>query len=510
MARIGLICLVFLLSALAPARAGAVEAIFQAFDATPLSPSEKRLLQTALAVMGDYGGPLDGDWGGASQAALEAYAAREFGGPPLNAHAAALVLGFLDEVEASGWDFRYLPDLGVSLALPLARLGPAVAEEGGARQWTDDGRLTLLTQRFDTAAAQSWHAAAVKASARPETLVTERAPARMITSGVLRDGRDFYTRSDRLGAPNQEAAGGDRTGETWATVFLAAEPDQHGTLNLAARSIRPGRPPAWDLPGDGRLAALVRDAEQFLAGGEDGTARAVPWVAATPEEAPAATAAGAMAGLQPDLPSTAGFGDGSTGTGFYLAAQTLVTAQHVVAGCARITLADDRPLELLAEDADLDVAVLRAPAPAPRWLTLADGDLRLGQQVHAAGFPYYAIAGTSLNLTSGNVSALAGVDDDRRFFTFSAPVQPGNSGGPLIDSRGGVRGLVVARLSEDYIVETTGSLPQNVNYALGAGELARFLRENRVDAGRGGLGGYDMADGAPAAFAEAVVPIVCR
>ena len=120
--------------------------------------------------------------------------------------------------------------------------------------------------------------------------------------------------------------------------------------------------------------------------------------------------------------------------------------------------------------------------------------------MHAAGFPYYSIAGTSLNLTSGNVSALAGVDDDRRFFTFSAPVQPGNSGGPLIDARGAVRGLVVARLSEDYIVEATGSLPQNVNYALGEAELARFLRQHRVDPAPGGLGGYDMADGAPAEF----------
>ena len=187
-----------------------------------------------------------------------------------------------------------------------------------------------------------------------------------------------------------------------------------------------------------------------------------------------------------------------------------MTAQHVVEGCASVTLADGRELDLIAADSDLDVAALRAPGPAGHWLALAKGELRLGQQVHAAGFPYYSIAGTSLNLTSGNVSALAGVDDDGRFFTFSAPVQPGNSGGPLIDSRGAVRGLVVARLSEDYIVEATGSLPQNVNYALGEAELARFLRRHRVDPAPGGLGGYDMADGAPAEFGEAVVPIVCH
>ena len=108
--------------------------------------------------------------------------------------------------------------------------------------------------------------------------------------------------------------------------------------------------------------------------------------------------------------------------------------------------------------------------------------------MHAAGYPYYTIAGTSLNLTGGNVSALAGVDDDRRFFSFSAPVQPGNSGGPLIDAHGGVLGLVVARLSEDFIVEATGTLPQNVNYALREDELADFLRQNGVPAAGDGLG----------------------
>src|SRR5690606_9496276 len=107
---------------------------------------------------------------------------------------------------------------------------------------------------------------------------------------------------------------------------------------------------------------------------------------------------------------------------------------------------------------------------------------------HAAGFPYYSIVGTALHLTGGNVSALAGVNDDARFFSFTAPVQPGNSGGPLIDAEGRVMGLVVSRLSETYIVEETGSLPQNMNYALGSAELAGFLARIGANRGGGGLG----------------------
>ena len=81
MSRLFLVCVVLVLAALLPparaleaGEAEAVEAIFADFDAAALNDSERRLLQTALAVAGDYRGPLDGAWGAASQAALRAYA----------------------------------------------------------------------------------------------------------------------------------------------------------------------------------------------------------------------------------------------------------------------------------------------------------------------------------------------------------------------------------------------------------------------------------------------------
>ncbi len=501
MVRVLLVCLAMLCAWQPVGGATATGArIFEPFDPTPLAPAEVRFLQAALAATGTYAGPLDGLWGTDSAAALARFAGHGTLGPdapghapagvgpdgPLAFDAAALVLAFLDTVRTRGWDLRPLPGLGVSIALPFADLKAPEDEEGDRRRWTRDGRFTILTRSGDRYAADAWHAAAIAANAADGTLVTVREPDRLVTAGTLADGRGYYTRSDR-------------TDDGWTTIYLAADPDDAGTLALAAASIRPGRPLPWTLPDDGALAALVADTRAFFAldaDSADGTSTADPGL--LPETSMAAALP------QPDEATT-------TGTAFYLGARTLVTAGHVVAACHRISLADGTPLEVLATDPDLDVAALAAPRPAPRWLSLAaDAPARLGQRVHAAGFPYYAIAGTSLHLTGGNVSALAGIDDDSRFFSFTAPVQPGNSGGPLIDADGGVLGLVVARLSEDFIVEETGSFPQNVNYALSEHQLATFLAAAGVAPGTGGLGRFDMDEGVPDGFSTAVVPIVCR
>jgi S1-C subfamily serine protease len=73
------------------------------------------------------------------------------------------------------------------------------------------------------------------------------------------------------------------------------------------------------------------------------------------------------------------------------------------------------------------------------------------------------------------VSALAGLGDDTRFLQISAPVQPGNSGGPLFDASGHLIGIVTGKLDVMRLAPFLGDIPQNVNFALKAEVVRIFL-----------------------------------
>jgi len=83
-------------------------------------------------------------------------------------------------------------------------------------------------------------------------------------------------------------------------------------------------------------------------------------------------------------------------------------------------------------------------------------------------------------VTSGIVSSLAGLRDDRTRFQISAPVQPGNSGGPVLDRAGNVVGMVVSKLNVLRIARMTGDIPQNVNFAIPVSIITSILDANSI------------------------------
>lgn len=181
-------------------------------------------------------------------------------------------------------------------------------------------------------------------------------------------------------------------------------------------------------------------------------------------------------------PSTA---KSSHGTGFYVSARGhVMTNQHVIDGCKDVTVshigAPPVKARLVASDAMNDLAVLSTdtvPSVVPPLAMRA----RVGETVYAYGFPLSGILATTGNFTIGNVTATAGLNDDTRHIQISAPVQPGNSGGPLVDQFGNVVGIIVGKLNVLKMASITSDLAQNVNFAIKTTTALNFLETNSID-----------------------------
>ncbi len=126
-------------------------------------------------------------------------------------------------------------------------------------------------------------------------------------------------------------------------------------------------------------------------------------------------------------------------------------------------------------DAANDLALLKAEGRFAALPVVASRAVRLGSTVATVGFPNVDLQGFAPKLARGEIAALSGVQDDARQFQISVPVQPGNSGGALVDERGNVVGVVSAKLSARAALAASGALPENVNYAVKSSFLLSFL-----------------------------------
>jgi S1-C subfamily serine protease len=133
---------------------------------------------------------------------------------------------------------------------------------------------------------------------------------------------------------------------------------------------------------------------------------------------------------------------------------------------------------VIAEDLANDLALLHSE------LRISENEVasinvvrpvRAGESIAVFGFPLVGTLSTTGNVVSGNITSLTGMGDDVRFFQISAPIQPGNSGGPLLDEFGSVVGVVNSKLNEIAWAKETGEWPQNVNFAIKSNVLSSFL-----------------------------------
>jgi S1-C subfamily serine protease len=170
----------------------------------------------------------------------------------------------------------------------------------------------------------------------------------------------------------------------------------------------------------------------------------------------------------------------ASGTGFFITEDGyLVTNFHVVKDAKKVKVKNASgvyPAEVVHVDRDNDLALLKVSGKF-NPLPISKDEPQLGEAVFTIGFPNIVVQGTEPKYTDGKISSLTGVRDDPKDYQISVPVQPGNSGGPLVDMNGNVIGVIVAKLNDLIALSSSGDLPQNVNYAVKDKYLNDFLAQ---------------------------------
>jgi S1-C subfamily serine protease len=169
----------------------------------------------------------------------------------------------------------------------------------------------------------------------------------------------------------------------------------------------------------------------------------------------------------------------ATGSGFLITDDGyLITNNHVVKNATKVrvvTKAGTLDAKVVQVDPANDLALLKTEGKFSSLPITASRTAHLGGTVATVGFPDPSLQGFSPKLAKGEIASLSGIKDDPRYFQMSVPVQPGNSGGALVDEHGNVVGVVSAKLNASAALAASGALPENVNYAVKSSFLLSFL-----------------------------------
>lgn len=173
------------------------------------------------------------------------------------------------------------------------------------------------------------------------------------------------------------------------------------------------------------------------------------------------------------------------GTGFYVDKTTILTCAHCVPEGASIIVArsDSKLLvgKLIFVDRKLDIALLITEEQNEFWLSLGNSDsLKLLDDLSVYGFPLAATLGTNLSASQGKLNSRRKIDENV-WLQLDATMNPGNSGGPVVNKTGEAVGIAVAKLDQFKSLKETGALPERINFAIPSSTvISRLAKENFV------------------------------
>lgn len=190
-----------------------------------------------------------------------------------------------------------------------------------------------------------------------------------------------------------------------------------------------------------------------------------------------------------DNPSNSTSPDGkprksSTGTAFAVSREGhALTNHHVINGCTEVKIAGREDIaKVITSDSVNDLALLQLPGKTKDIASLNPdlGKLRQGEDIIVFGYPLEWALSSGGNLTPGIISAITGLGNNTNQIQITAPIQPGSSGSPVMDKKGHVVGMVSMKLSDSMMAKATGSVGQNVNFAVNGQTVKAFLDLNKV------------------------------
>lgn len=169
---------------------------------------------------------------------------------------------------------------------------------------------------------------------------------------------------------------------------------------------------------------------------------------------------------QPKAPET----QSSTGSGTFISSNgNVLTAEHVVRDARKIELVARDGLryeaKILASSRNLDLAILTTDAKPKSFIHLRLTKPVPGTKVFTVGYPVPGVLGQEPKVSDGIINAASGLRDETSFIQISIPIQPGNSGGPVVTEAGELIGVVTSTAAITPFLRRTGALPQNVNWA---------------------------------------------
>ena len=172
----------------------------------------------------------------------------------------------------------------------------------------------------------------------------------------------------------------------------------------------------------------------------------------------------------------------SFGTGVLINKNSILTCYHVVKDSKEIQIHgiggvfDSTFIAKISYfDEGLDIAILQFTTFSQNNLMLPisfkKNDIDVGDDIFVLGYPLQKTMGTEIKLTTGVISSNSGFLDNKALFQISAPIQPGNSGGPLFDKNGNIIGIVSAK--------HRGA--ENVGYAIKINQFDEVLKQYGVN-----------------------------